>query len=167
VRSRVGGNRTHTVRIKSPPCCQLHHDPMGRSGVCVSIDEVGTSLVSCLFGSVVALRIELSATRLSAVSGQPALDYRFIQVGHPGVEPRPSCSQSRRASICTSARLSCQSERQDLNLRSPGPRPGAITRLRHVLIEYPVRESNPCLRIESPLSFTVRRTGHVLSVYVR
>ncbi len=27
----------------------------------------------------------------------------------------------------------CQSERQDLNLRSPGPRPGAITRLRHVL----------------------------------
>ena len=60
-----------------------------------------------------------------------------------------------------------QSERQDLNLRSPGPRPGAITRLRHVLIEYPVRESNPCLRIESPLSFTVRRTGHVLFDYVR
>ena len=33
--SRAGGSRTHTVRIKSPPCCQLHHDPRRRSGVCV------------------------------------------------------------------------------------------------------------------------------------
>ena len=48
--SRVGGNRTHAVRIKSPLCCQLHHNPKRRSGVCVSIDEVGTSLGSCLFG---------------------------------------------------------------------------------------------------------------------
>ena len=28
-----------------------------------------------------------------------------FQVGHPGVEPGPSCSRSRRAPICTSARL--------------------------------------------------------------
>ena len=26
--SRVGGNRTHTVQIKSLLCCLLHHDPM-------------------------------------------------------------------------------------------------------------------------------------------
>ena len=146
----------------------LHHDPiLGRAYPFQSTCVRHRPTPSFRGSPVVALRIELSATRLSAVSGQPALDYRFIQVGHLGVQPKPSCSQSRRASICTSARLSCQSERQDLNLRSPGPRPGAITRLRHVLIEYPVRESNPCLRIESPLSFTVRRTGHVLCVCVR
>ena len=39
-----------------------------------------------------------------------------------------------------------QSERLDLNQRSPGPRPGAITRLRYVLIEYPVGELNASLR---------------------
>ena len=33
--SRVGGNRTHTLRIKSPPCCQLHHNPIAWLGVCV------------------------------------------------------------------------------------------------------------------------------------
>ena len=33
--------------------------------------------LSCLELSVVALRIELSTTRLSAVSGQPALDYQI------------------------------------------------------------------------------------------
>ncbi len=53
---------------------------------------------------MVALGIELSATRLSAGYGQPALDY-LIKVGHLGIEPRPSCSQNRRASICTSARF--------------------------------------------------------------
>ena len=38
---------------------------------------------------MVALGIELSATRLSAEFGQPALDYHVvsIQVGHLGVEP--------------------------------------------------------------------------------
>ena len=48
-----------------------------------------------LIGSVVALRIELSATRLSAGFGQPALDYRsrFISVGMAGIEPTRSCSQ--------------------------------------------------------------------------
>ena len=101
--------------------------------------------------SVVALRIELSTTRLSAVSGRPALDY-LVKVGHLGVEPRP-CRQGDRASICTSARSSCQSERPDLNRRSPGPRPGAITRLRHVLIA-----SDPCgsrtqpARLERPMT---------------
>ena len=128
------------------------------SGVSVSIAEQMTSCCSCWFGcevQVVVLGIELSAAVLSEPLGRPALDYRS-QVGHLGVEPRPSCSQSRRATICTSARLSFQSERQDLNLRSPGPRPGAITRLRHVLIV-----SGPCgsrtqpARLERPMTSAV------------
>ena len=49
-----------------------------------------------LIEKVVAPRIELSATRLSAEYGQPALDYQL------------------------------KSERRDLNPRPPGPRPGAI-----------------------------------------
>lgn len=91
------------------------------------------------FPPVVALRIELSAARLSAELGQPALDYLEIQkqsvikssgianrtrvawlmrprvetnttsrriweIGYLGVEPKTSCSQSRRAPICTSTR---------------------------------------------------------------
>jgi hypothetical protein len=77
--SRAGGNRTHTLRIKSPLCYQLHHNPANRSGVSVSIAMRTALSFSFMLAvsSVVALRIELSATRLSAVSGQPALDYRF------------------------------------------------------------------------------------------
>ncbi len=52
---------------------------------------------------MVALRIELSVTALSGPSGQPVLDYHLV--GRFGVEPKPSCSQSRRAPICTSARM--------------------------------------------------------------
>ena len=55
----------------------------------------------------------------------------------------------------------CQSERPDLNRRSPGPRPGAIPGFATFCRKYPVGESNPCWRIESPLSCAVRRTGHV------
>ena len=55
--------------------------------------------------AVVALRIELSALFLSERDEQPALDDRsVIQVGYLGVEPKSSCSQSRRAAICTSTR---------------------------------------------------------------
>jgi hypothetical protein len=62
-----------------------------------------------------------------------------LLVGHLGVEPRPSCSQSRRAPICTSARWSVRTAGFEPGAppRSggpPGPRPGAITRLHHVLI---------------------------------
>ena len=59
--------------------------------------------VAPVFQSVVALRIELSAARLSAEHGQPALDDR-CRVGHLGVEPKSSWSQTRRAPNCTSAR---------------------------------------------------------------
>jgi hypothetical protein len=48
-----GGIRTHAMRIKSPPCCLLHHDPMKRSGVCVSSGVSVTSSV-LLFGLLVS-----------------------------------------------------------------------------------------------------------------
>ena len=85
-----------------------------------------------------------------------------LKVGHLGVEPRPSCSQDHRCAavpgVLPSAPLpDCQSERPDLNRRSPGPRPGAITRLRHVLIvsspDHPAggarSRTQPC-RLERP-----------------
>jgi hypothetical protein len=116
--SGAGGNRTHTLRIKSPLCYQLHHNPANRSGVSVSIAMRSALSFSFMLAvsSVVALRIELSATRLSAVSGQPALDYRFTfhQVGRVGLEPTISCSQNTRASRCPTSRLS-----SDRNRRTP------------------------------------------------
>ena len=77
--SRVGpeGLEPSPCRIKSPVCCRYTTTPM-RSGVCVC-SRVRLPLRLLLVGcssSVVALRIELSATRLSAEYGQPALDYR-------------------------------------------------------------------------------------------
>ena len=117
--SRAGGNRTHTVRIKSPPCCLLHHDPQRRSGVCVSIDVAATSRAPAFLFPVVVLRIELSTTRVSAVSGPPALDYRF-QPGTPESNREPPAPKT---GVLPSAPLpECfQSERQDSNLRSLGP----------------------------------------------
>ena len=53
-------------------CCRYTTTPDCRSGVCVSIGLRSSCCSSC---SVVALRVELSTTRLSAVFGQPALDY--------------------------------------------------------------------------------------------
>ena len=69
-----------------------------------------------------------------------------------------------------------QSERSDLNRRSPVPRTGAITRLRYVLImcKQPVWESNsslrrPTLRVDAQraVSCADRRTGHVVSLCAR
>ena len=78
--SRAGGTRTHTCRIKSPVCCQLHHNPIHGWAYAFVASWQHRVLLSCLLLSVVALRIELSTTRLSAVSGQPALDYRAGRV---------------------------------------------------------------------------------------
>ena len=106
VRSRVGGNRTHTVRIKSPPCCQLHHDPAIGRAYAFEARRQHRVLLSRYRFSVVALRIELSATRLSAVSGQPALDYRAVEVGTVGLEPTISCFQNTRACRYPTSRCS-------------------------------------------------------------
>ena len=92
--------------------------------------------------SVVALRIELSATRLSAVSWQPALDYRLSRAPRSRTRPRRSRKQNHclllpkqacyHLHLCPISCL-CKSERLDSNQRSPGPGPSAITRLRYVL----------------------------------
>jgi hypothetical protein len=88
---------------------------------------------------VVALRVELSATRLSAVSGQPALDYLLptslsIQSGWQDSNLRLRAPKARgfAATLHPVVHLLPQSERAELNRRSPGPRPVAITRLRYV-----------------------------------
>ena len=51
-------------------------------------------------------------------------------VGMAGLEPASPCSQSTWVRRYPTSR---QSERPELNRRSPGPRPGAITKLRYVL----------------------------------
>ena len=58
-------------------------------GCCASLLTFQTSLFQLQTSSVVAPRIELGTTSLSARPGQPALDYRlsFQKVGHLGVEP--------------------------------------------------------------------------------
>ena len=66
----------------------------------------------------------------------------FVQVGHPGVEPRPSCSQSRRASICTSARLSVRTAGLEPAIPWPPTRCDNQASPRSAS-EYPVGESNP------------------------
>ena len=64
------------MRINSPLCCLLHHDPMSR-GVCVCSEASLVCSCGCSC-SVVALRIELSAPWLSAEDGQPATGYRVV-----------------------------------------------------------------------------------------
>ena len=100
--SGAEGTRTLACRIKSPVCCRRYTTtPKCRSGVCVSI---GFASSSCSSFPVVALRVELSTTRLSAVFGQPALDYLM-----------PTS-------------LSCQSGWQDSNLRSCVPKTHGFSR---------------------------------------
>ena len=58
------------------------------SGVCVSSGFASALRRSC-FPLVVALRIELSAARLSAEHGQPALDDLFVESGTSGSNRKP------------------------------------------------------------------------------
>ena len=118
--------RTFTFRIKSPVCSRYTTTPECRPGVCVSI-VFGPC--SCSLFPVVALRVELSTTRLSAVSGRPALDYHLptslsIQSGWQDSNLR-SCAPKAHGFAATLHPVN-QSERADLNRRSPGPRPGAM-----------------------------------------
>lgn len=78
--SRAGGTRTgHRAehgrcRIRSPVCCRYTTTPCLVGRMRFNRVNIASLLVlrSC---QVVALRIELSATWLSAAFGQPALDY--------------------------------------------------------------------------------------------
>ena len=125
--------------------------PRNWSGVYVSIDVAATSLAPTFLVQVVALRIELSTTRVSAVSGPPALDYRS-KSGTPESNREPPAPE---AGVLPSAPLPVclfQSERPR-PIRRPCrsvPEPAVSwsptwrdPRLRHVLIKYPVGESNP------------------------
>jgi hypothetical protein len=77
-------------------CCRYTTTPKCWSGVCVSTGLASWSCSSC---SVVALGVELSATRLSAGRGQtgprlPLTNIVVRQVGMAGLEPASPCSQS-------------------------------------------------------------------------
>ncbi len=144
--SRAGGNRTHTWRIKSPLCCQLHHNPIDRSGVCVSIDACATSFGSSYF-AVVSGSPE-SRTQRDLVISQvwttgPRLPSLF-KSGRWDSNPRHRASKARR--LAAALHPVSQSERPDLNRRrrrkalvAPGRETRRDTRLRYVLIV-----SSPC-----------------------
>ena len=106
--SRAGGTRTHTCRIKSPVCCQLHHNPMRGWAYAFVASRQHCAFLSCLRLPVVALRIELSTTRLSAVSGRPALDYRWSRAPRSRTEtlllPKQACSHLHLCPISFSVR---------------------------------------------------------------
>jgi hypothetical protein len=119
-----------------------------------------TDSIFMLLFPVLVLRVELSATRLSAVSGQPALDYHlptpFIApVGTARLELALSCAQSTRAAAALhpDVHLLVQSERADLNRRSPGPRPGAMNQasLRSVFSDPCGSRTRPP-RLERPMT---------------
>ena len=75
---------------------------------------------------------------------------RHLLSGSPGnrTQRHPVISWVR----ATSPRLPCKSERSDSNRRSLGPKPSAIPNFATFCFQYPVRESNPHLQIESLLS---------------
>ena len=76
----------------------LHHDPLLAVG-CIRFHGECFIVLVLSYCCVVVLRVELSATRLSAGFGQPALDYHYKlspPVGMAGVEPAFLCSQSTR-----------------------------------------------------------------------
>ncbi len=81
-------------------------------------------------------RIQATSLRLPAPSGTSESN---TPEAEPKTEPLPPAP---KAGVLPSVpRPECsQSERQDSNLRTPGPRPGAITKLRHVLIVCTHRE---------------------------
>ena len=149
--SRAGGSRTHTLRIKSPLCCQLHHNPMIgwayafqsqlvqhrlSPRICISSGSPGNRTQR----HPVISRVRATSPRLPS-SRAPRSRTETLLL------PKQACSHLHLHPIV------CQSERQDLNLRSRGPRPRAITRLRYVLIS-----SSPCgsrtqpARLERPMT---------------
>ena len=75
--SRAGRIRTHTHLVKSQGCCRYTptRKLVGRIRLHRRTVDILILLVVREILKVVALGIELSATRLSAVFGQPALDY--------------------------------------------------------------------------------------------
>ena len=131
------------MRIKSPLCCLLHHDPrIGRVYAFQSLHERHRfnswfPQASSLW-PVVALRIELSATRLSAGYGQPALDYRQSRAPRSRTEtlllPKQACFHLHLCPIVSSP---CGSRTQPARLERPMTSPEVE---RAVLCAYAERE---------------------------
>ena len=139
------------MRIKSPLCCLLHHDPVIGRGYAFPAASGHRCLSPVRFlvsgspgnrtqhDSVIS-RVRATSPRLPS-SRAPRSRTETLLL------PKQACSHLHLYPIV------CQSERQDLNLRSPGPRPGAMTRLRYVLIV-----SSPCgsrtqpARLERPMT---------------
>ena len=151
------------MRIKSPPCCLLHHDPALGSGVCVSIDVPTAWRVSSISHFKLQSSNFLSGSPANRTQRNPVISR--IQATSLRLPSKSGTSESNReppapkAGVLPSAPLpECfQSERQDSNLHSLGPQPNAITKLRHVLIVCAHRErkwagrcSNPRLRLFRP-----------------
>ena len=115
--SRVGGNRTHTVQIKSLLCCLLHHDPMiGRAYAFQSPNVCHCCSPSCfVISGSPGNRTQHDSVISRVWATSPRLPF---QVGYLGVEPRSSWSQTRRAPICTCTRLFCNSFSQNGRIRT-------------------------------------------------
>ena len=82
---------------------------------------------------------------------------RHLLSGSPG--NRTQCHPVISRVRATSPRLPCKSERSDSNRRSLGPKPSAIPNFATFCFQYPVRESNPHLQIESLLSLPLDQRG--------
>ena len=120
----------------------LHHNPIVGWAYLFTLQDARHLVAPCsslgissfVIYSVVALGIELSATRLSAGFGQPALDYHLGRALRSRTEtlllPKQACFHLH-------LRPNCQSERSDLNRRSLGPQTKPDTKLRYVLFSVP------------------------------
>ena len=118
--SRVGGNRTHTLRrptlrvgARSPLCCQLHHNPKRWLGVCVC-----SGLATLCLPFVLAV-----------VSGSPE-----NRTQHNAVISRV---------WTTSPRLPFESGTSESNRDPPAPKAGVLPSAPLPDCQQPVWESNP------------------------
>ena len=165
--NRRGGDRTHDLELIRLPLSPLSYAPQRVgpvgfeptpiwlkardaavtprphtwSGVCVSSDvrqASSNSFVSWFTSGSPEDRTQRNAVISRVWATSPRLPFKSGNSESNRDPPAP------KAGVLPSAPLpDCQSERQDLNLRSPGPRPGAITRLRYVLSQVPRRGIEP------------------------
>lgn len=106
---------------------------------------------------VVALRIELGTTCSSDRFGQPALGYHNLQSGWQDSNLRSRAPRARGFAV--TLHPASQSERPDLNRGHhaqhvrPSPRPGAMPRLRYVLLfGDPCGSRTQPTRLERPMT---------------
>ena len=134
-------------------------------GVCVSIGADATSFVSLLSTNQVVVDQSGCADRCPNRTQHDPVISR-VRATSPRL-PSSRAPRSRTETLLL-PKQACfhlhlypkpQSERQDLNLRSPSPRPGAITRLRYVLIvsspDHPTggaRSRTQPARLERPMT---------------